>query len=126
MRTSPQALRTIWLRRTRLVTGWTAVLAVAVTLLIAAAAGSASPPKRPAAPAIVASSQQGRHGLRSKASAPRRMRPRGQPVRVPSKPAHHRLAKATTTRGHVTRKAPAPAPVAAPPAAPAVVVSGGS
>src|SRR5476649_1378716 len=98
MRNATEARREIWLRRTRLVTGWIAALAAVATLLIAAVAGSAStskkvasplPPAQPlrralAARAPVATRRQARVVVRVRAKRVRHVHVAAAPVPTPA------------------------------------------
>jgi hypothetical protein len=125
MRNAAQARRAIWLRRTRLATGWIAALATVATLLIAAVAGSASTAKK------VALSLPPSHPARRSAALSARIVVRRHDARSSARRVHaHAPARHAATVVRVRAKpvhvAPAPAPTPAPPPAPPVVVSGGS
>lgn len=121
-----QARRSVWLRRTRLLTGWIAAAAVVATLCIAAIAASASSSKKPASKLI---------GSAGPLAAPHRVlrlryrKPGVHMVRVdaPRRTRHVAKHHATPPAAHVAAppvavvQAPAPAPPVAP-----VAVSGGS
>jgi hypothetical protein len=124
--TSAQARRSRWLRRTRAITSWVAVLAILATLLIAAVAGSASPPKRVATAPYAPRRLQSALVIRAAHAARvhRLHRHRAVAIRTqhPAVKPHTVAPKAATPAPTPT---PQPAPTPTPPVAP-VVVSGGS
>jgi hypothetical protein len=119
MRNAIEARREIWLRRTRLATGWCAALAAVATLLIAAVAGSASTAKKVASPAPRVQPLRRTAVVRAPAATRRHVR---LTVHVRARTVRH--ARHAHVHVHV-----APAPVVQAPV-PAhvvpVVVSGGS
>lgn len=123
MSNAPEQRRERWLRRTSLITGWIAALAVAATLLIAAVVSSASPAKKVAI------------AVHRPAARPAQVRHRAAVVlhrrRVVRVARVHRTVHVAKKVAQVTPPpAPTPTPPPAPPApapvTPPVVVSGGS
>jgi len=121
----PNALeqrRERWLRRTSLITGWIAALAVAATLLIAAVVSSASPAKKVAIAVQrpLARPAQVRHRTAV-------VHHRQRVVRVHrTARVVHKVAQVTSTPTPTPTPTPPPAPPAPAPVTPPVVVSGGS